>query len=221
MMAGLWKWLECGERSRGFQPQAGPFYPTVGMSYSGGGIMTPSQDSETPTRIKDREDVALAARGDVRAFARLYGAHSARIFNLARRMTSSESAVDITQDIFLRAWEKLGTFRGESAFGTWLHRLAVNVILARRSSLRTEQSRILDEEGILDLLPGRPGRSDLTMDFERAIERLPEGAKTVFVLYDVEGYRHEEIGEILGISSGTSKAQRHRARMILRRHLTR
>jgi RNA polymerase sigma-70 factor (ECF subfamily) len=192
------------------------------MSYSGGGIMTPSQDSEvTPTRTKDREDVALAAHGDVRAFARLYGAHSARIFNLARRMTSSETAVDITQDIFLRAWEKLATFRGESAFGTWLHRLAINVILARRSTLRTEQKRFSDEEGIMDTLPARPVRSDLGMDFERAMERLPEGAKTVFVLYDVEGYQHEEIGEMLGISSGTSKAQLHRARMILRKHLTR
>jgi len=194
----------------------------VRMSYSGGGIMTPSQDSEvTPSRTKDREDVALAARGDVRAFARLYGAHSARIFNLARRMTSSDSAVDITQDIFLRAWEKLGTFRGESAFGTWLHRLAINVILARRSTLRNEQRRISDEEGIMETLPARPGRSDLGLDFERAMERLPEGAKAVFVLYDVEGFQHEEIGEMLGISSGTSKAQLHRARMILRRHLTR
>ena len=194
----------------------------VRMSYSGGGIMIPSQDSEvTPSRTKDREDVALAARGDVRAFARLYGAHSARIFNLARRMTSSESAVDITQDIFLRAWEKLGTFRGESAFGTWLHRLAINVILARRSTLRNEQRRISDEEGIMETLPARPGRSDLGLDFERAMERLPEGAKAVFVLYDVEGFQHEEIGEMLGISSGTSKAQLHRARMILRRHLTR
>ena len=194
----------------------------VRMSYSGGGIMTPSQDSEvTPSRTKDREDVALAARGDVRAFARLYGAHSARIFNLARRMTSSESAVDITQDIFLRAWEKLGTFRGESAFGTWLHRLAINVILARRSTLRNEQRRISDEEGIMETLPARPGRSDLGLDFERAMERLPEGAKAVFVLYDVEGFQHEEIGEMLGISSGTSKAQLHRARMILRKHLTR
>jgi len=165
--------------------------------------------------------VALAARGDVRAFARLYGAHSARIFNLARRMTSSDSAVDITQDIFLRAWEKLGTFRGESAFGTWLHRLAINVILARRSTLRNEQRRISDEEGIMETLPARPGRSDLGLDFERAMERLPEGAKAVFVLYDVEGFQHEEIGEMLGISSGTSKAQLHRARMILRRHLTR
>ncbi len=192
------------------------------MSYSGGLTMTPGQGSEgTPAKYLDREDVALAARGDVRAFARLYAAHSARIFNLARRMTTSEAAVDITQDIFLRAWEKLGTFRGESAFGTWLHRLAVNVILARRATLRTEQGRFLDEEGILDALPARPGGSDLGMDFERAIEHLPDGAKAVFVLYDVEGYQHEEIAGILGISSGTSKAQLHRARMILRRYLTR
>lgn len=165
--------------------------------------------------------MALAAGGDVRAFERLYGAHSARIFNLARRMTTNESAVDLTQDIFLRAWEKLGTFRGESAFGTWLHRLAVNVILARRAALRTEWSRISDEEGALDSVPAKPGPADLGMDFERAIEHLPEGAKTIFVLYDVEGYQHEEIATMLGISSGTSKAQLHRARMILRRHLTR
>ena len=157
----------------------------------------------------------------MRAFARLYEAHAARIFNLARRMTTSETAVDLTQDIFLRAWEKLHTFRGESAFGTWLHRLAINVILARRSVLSTERSRFTDEEGALETVPARPGRSDLGMDFERAIEHLPDGAKTVFVLYDVEGYQHEEIATMLGISSGTSKAQLHRARMILRRYLTR
>jgi len=192
------------------------------MNYSGGGTMTPSQHSEgAPARYKDREDAALAARGDVRAFARLYGTHSGRIFNLARRMTTGEAAVDITQDIFLRAWEKLATFRGESAFGTWLHRLAVNVILARRATLRAERRRLSDEEGILDAVPGRPGGSDLGMDFERAVEHLPDGAKTVFMLYDVEGYQHGEIATMLGISSGTSKAQLHRARMILRRYLTR
>lgn len=192
------------------------------MNYSAGGTMTPSQDSGgTPSRYRDHEDVALAARGDVRAFERLYGAHSPRIFNLARRMTTNETAVDLTQDIFLRAWEKLHTFRGESAFGTWLHRLAINVILARRSALSTERSRFTDEEGALDVVPAKPGRSDLGVDFERAIEHLPQGAKTVFVLYDVEGYQHEEIATMLGISSGTSKAQLHRARMILRRYLTR
>ncbi|HZI89541.1 MAG TPA: RNA polymerase sigma factor [Candidatus Polarisedimenticolia bacterium] len=192
------------------------------MSYAAGETMTPSQDSEaTPSRYRDQEDVALAARGDVRAFARLYGTHAPRIFNLARRMTSPDTAVDLTQDIFLRAWQKLHTFRGESAFGTWLHRLAVNVILARRSALSTERSRITDDEGALDAVPAKAGRSDLGMDFERAIEHLPDGAKTVFVLYDVEGFQHEEIATMLGISSGTSKAQLHRARMILRRHLTR
>jgi len=184
--------------------------------------MIPRQDSGGPSsRHRDQQDVALSTGGDVRAFARLYEAHAARIFNLARRMTTSETAVDLTQDIFLRAWEKLHTFRGESAFGTWLHRLAINVILARRSVLSTERSRFTDEEGALETVPARPGRSDLGMDFERAIEHLPDGAKTVFVLYDVEGYQHEEIATMLGISSGTSKAQLHRARMILRRYLTR
>lgn len=184
--------------------------------------MIPRQGSEgTSSRTRDQQDVTLAAGGDVRAFERLYQGHAARIFNLARRMTTSEAAVDLTQDIFLRAWEKLHTFRGESAFGTWLHRLAINVILARRSALSTERRRFTDEEGALDEVPARPGRSDLGVDFERAIEHLPDGAKTVFVLYDVEGYQHEEIGTLLGISSGTSKAQLHRARMILRRYLTR
>ena len=192
------------------------------MTTSAGGTITPSQDSGgTPSRYRDQQDVTLAAGGDVRAFARLYESHAARIFNLARRMTTSETAVDLTQDIFLRAWEKLHTFRGESAFGTWLHRLAVNVVLARRTALSVERSRFTDEEDALEAVPAKPGRSDLGMDFERAIERLPQGAKTVFVLYDVEGYPHEEIASMLGISSGTSKAQLHRARMILRRYLTR
>src|SRR6266478_1684876 len=192
------------------------------MNYSGGGTMTPSQHSEgAPARYKDREDAALAARGDVRAFARLYGTHSGRIFNLARRMTTGEAAVDITQDIFLRAWEKLATFRGESAFGTWLHRLAVNVILARRATLGTERSRYADSADILDGVAGRPPAPEVSMDFEEAIGRLPDGARQVFVLHDIEGYRHEEIADMLGIVAGTSKSQLHHARMALRRQLER
>jgi len=166
-------------------------------------------------------EAALAASGDARAFERLYRTHVGRIHALVRRMLNDEDADEITQDVFVRAWQKLATYRGEAAFGTWLHRLAVNVILARRASLRTEKSRISDDEGALDLVPARTGRSDLGVDFERAIEHLPDGARTVFVLYDVEGYQHEEIATMLGISSGTSKAQLHRARMILRRYLTR
>jgi RNA polymerase sigma-70 factor (ECF subfamily) len=132
-----------------------------------------------------------------------------------------EEANEITQDVFVRAWEKVGTFRAEAAFGTWLYRLAVNVILARRSKLATHRARYLSEEEALESVPTKPAMSDLGMDFENAIGRLPEGARQIFVLHDVEGYKHEEIASMLGVTSGTSKAQLHRARMMLRRTLSR
>jgi RNA polymerase sigma-70 factor, ECF subfamily len=183
----------------------------------GAGVATLLQDA-VPTDL-DRDDVTLAAQGDVRAFERLYRSHVARIHSLARRMLGDGLAGEAAQDVFVRAWQKLASFRGEAAFGTWLYRLAINVMLARRTSLAVERGRFRDEDGILESLPGRPGGSDARMDFEVALERLPSGARTVFVLYDVEGYRHDEIASMLGISTGTSKAQLHRARMILRRHL--
>ena len=191
------------------------------MEHGGGAVVTPSEDSEAIPGMKDRNDAALAARGDVRAYERLYRGHAARIFNLARRMASPDLAPDLTQDIFVRAWEKLGTFRGDAAFGTWLHRLAINVILTRRAAAATERGRIRYEEGLLESIPakGSGPRADLSVDFERALERLPDGARTIFVLYDVEGFKHDEIAEMLEISVGTSKAQLHRARMLLRRHL--
>ncbi len=169
----------------------------------------------------DRADVSRAQEGDTRAFERLYRAHAARVLGLARRMIGPELAGELTQDVFVRAWEKLHTFRGEAAFGTWLHRVAVNVILHRRSVLRTERGRLDDAEDALDLVPSRPATADFGMDFENAIAKLPNGARTVFILHDVEGFKHEEIGELLGVTSGTSKAQLHRARMILRQHLCR
>ena len=122
---------------------------------------------------------------------------------------------------FVRAWQKLGTFRGEAAFGTWLHRLAVNVILARRETLGTRRKRYIEGDAVLEVLPARKAGPELTIDFESAMERLPDGAREVFVLHDVEGYRHEEIGEMLGLATGTSKSQLHRARLALRRHLER
>jgi len=167
------------------------------------------------------DDVALAASGDCRAFERLYRAHAARVHTLARRMMGAEHADDLTQDIFVRAWERLGSFRGESAFGTWLHRVAVNVILNRRASRPGERGRVGDPEPVLAALPARRGGADLVLDFEDAVARLPEGARTVFVLHDVEGYRHEEIAGLLGVTAGTSKAQLHRARLLLRRSLDR
>jgi RNA polymerase sigma-70 factor (ECF subfamily) len=169
----------------------------------------------------ERADVARAQGGDTRAYERLYRTHLARILGLVRRMMGTDHAHEVTQDVFVRAWEKIGTFRGEAAFGTWLHRVAVSVVLHRRNALRIERGRIKDDEDALDDAPARPSMADLGMDFERAIQKLPAGARTVFVLHDVEGFKHEEIAEILGVTSGTTKAQLHRARMILRQHLDR
>lgn len=183
----------------------------------------PSLSDELTTVRRDAEtaDVALAASGDAHAFERLYRSHTARVHSLARRMIGPGDADEATQDVFVRVWQKLGTFRGESAFGTWLHRLAVNVLLARRTSLGVARGRFDDREDAVAQLPGRRASVELSMDFETAIQRLPHGARKVFVLHDVEGFKHEEIGEMLSIAVGTSKAQLHRARMMLRKHLTR
>lgn len=167
----------------------------------------------------DLQDAALAAAGDSHAFERLYRAHAARIHGLVRRMLGADEATEVTQDVFVRAWQKLGTFRGEAAFGTWLHRVAVNLVLTRRAEFGTRRSRFIAEEQVLESLPARPGARDFGLDFEAAIARLPEGARHVFVLHDVEGYRHEEIAGLLGVTPGTTKAQLHRARMLLRSHL--
>ena len=136
-------------------------------------------------------------------------------------MISPDAADEVTQDVFVRAWEKLHTFRGESAFGTWLHRLAINVILGRRANLGIQRERYQECDEVFETVSAKPVTPELGMDFETAIGRLPKGARQVFVLHDVEGFKHEEIAGNLGISVGTSKAQLHRARMMLRRHLTR
>ncbi len=164
-------------------------------------------------------DAAAAAAGDTRAFERLYEAHVARIHSLVRRMMDADVADDVTQDVFIRAWSKLGSFRGESAFGTWLHRLAINVILARRKQLGRQRERYAAGDEAVERRAAGPETPGLAMDFEAAIGRLPKRAKEVFVLHDVEGYKHHEIAEMLEISDGTSKSQLHRARMFLRRYL--
>ena len=164
-------------------------------------------------------DTELAATGDGRAFERLYRTHVARIHSLVRRMLDADEADDLTQDIFVRAWQKLSTFRGESAFGTWLHRLAVNVVLARRRTIGMERGRYHADENVLDETAGRAESPGMSVDFEEALARLPDGARQVFVLHDVAGYRHEEIARMLGVVPGTSKSQLHHARMALRRYL--
>ena len=167
-------------------------------------------------------DVALAAAGDRVAFERLYRANVNRVFSICARMVSDRvAAEELTQDVFVRAWEKIGQFRGESAFTTWLHRLAVNVVLNSRKGESRRKSRTDQDDDRIDTLPGRAGIPGLRMDLENAIATLPAGAKRVFILHDVEGYKHEEIATMLGVTSGGSKAQLHRARMLLREALNR
>src|SRR4051794_39812319 len=181
-----------------------------------------------PTSYAGDPDVALAAAGDRHAFERLYRQHVNRVFSLCARMVDDRTrAEELTQDVFVRAWEKLHLFRGESAFGTWLHRLTVNLVLNARKSEGRQRTRFEEqdeESGGIDALPGVVGMplapGDL-LDLERAIEKLPPGARRVFVLHDVEGYKHEEIAEMLGVTSGATKAQLHRARLLLREALNR
>ena len=174
---------------------------------------------ESVAAAEARSDVARAAAGDARAFEAVYRTHLPRVHSLVRRMTAGRDADELTQDVFVRLWQKLGTFRGDSSFTTWLHRLAVNVVIERFRTEQVRRGRMIDGEDIFELLPGPAQTRDLGMDFEAALEKLPDGAREIFVLHDVEGYKHHEIATLLEISAGTSKAQLHRARMMLRKHL--
>ena len=142
-------------------------------------------------------------------------------------VSDRERAEELTQDVFVRAWEKLRLFRGESSFATWLHRLTVNVVLNARKTEGRNRSRFEendDDAGGMDARPGVIGSplapGDL-LDLEEAITTLPPGARRVFILHDVEGFKHEEIAEMLGVTSGATKAQLHRARLLLREALNR
>jgi RNA polymerase sigma-70 factor (ECF subfamily) len=169
----------------------------------------------------DVDDVRRAAAGDSAAFERLYRAHVARIFSLAGRMIGPEDAEDATQEVFIRAWEKLGSFRGDAGFGTWLHRLAINHLLSRRAARSRRQDREQERPAAIEGASGQRVEVDLQLDFEAAIAELPDGAREVFVLHDIEGFKHREIAEQLGVTEGTTKAQLHRARMTLRQYLDR
>jgi RNA polymerase sigma-70 factor (ECF subfamily) len=176
-------------------------------------------------RDNPSDDATLAAGGDRRAFERLYRANVGRVFSLCTRMTGSrDRGEELTQDVFVRAWEKLPQFRGDSLFSTWLHRLAVNVILNARKSdgrHRDRQSEDNTDDGMDVFAAPRQASPGDRMDLEKAIASLPPGARRVFVLHDVQGFKHEEIAEQLGVTAGGSKAQLHRARMLLRERLTR
>ena len=169
----------------------------------------------------------MAQAGNAAAFERLYRLHNRRVYSLCLRMVGNTAeAEDLTQEAFLQLFRKIATFRGESAFSTWLHRLAVNVVLMRlRKKSATESS--LDEMTEPDGESGGPrrdfGMADLRLsgsidrvNLQRAVDHLPPGYKAVFVLHDVQGYEHNEIAEIMDCSIGNSKSQLHKARMRLR-----
>jgi RNA polymerase sigma-70 factor, ECF subfamily len=169
------------------------------------------------------ETVRRAQAGDEASFETIYREHAGRVYALCLRLTANAAdAQERVQDVFVRAWERLGSFRGESAFGSWLHRLVVNVVLAERRGARRREQRVLAVEDPSALeRPSGDGLAGLSVDLERAIAALPAGAREVFVLYDVEGYSHQEIAAAAGIAEGTSKAQLFRARRLLREMLER
>jgi len=171
--------------------------------------------------------MALADRcrnGDPTAFEELYRAHSPRLFGLASRMVGRTDAEDLLQEIFLTAHRKLGLYKGESSLGTWLFRMATNLCLDFLRSRANRSAQVTDSFDAEDATLPSGGRGPILgvvdrLDLERAVAELPDGCREVFVLYDVEGFEHREVGAMLGISDGTSKSQLHKARRRLRESL--
>jgi RNA polymerase sigma-70 factor, ECF subfamily len=165
----------------------------------------------------EEDFVRCAQQGDRSAFERLYRAHVGRVYAICLRMSGEcGQAEDLTQEVFIRTWKKLGSYQYKSSFSSWLYRLAINVILSsRRQSGRHSMSQLGEEEIALTETAGNVNPASV-IDLERAIAALPPGARTVLVLHDIEGYGHDEIAELTQTAPGTTKAQLHRARKILR-----
>ena len=185
--------------------------------------IVPAEQARAPSSEGDGSLVRRVQGGDARAFEELYRTHVDRVYALCLRMSADrERAERLTQDTFVRCWEKLGTFRGESRFSSWLYRMAVNVVL---NDQRSRSRRHLRLESTGDL--GSYGRAvaegvtEETIDVERALAGLPEAARTALVLYGIEGYKYREIAEMTGLAEGTVKAQIHRARRLLEEALGR
>jgi RNA polymerase sigma-70 factor (ECF subfamily) len=181
----------------------------------------PAIDDEKTAAL---DSVRRAQAGDVDAFELLYREHAGRIFALCLRLKAGDStdATELMQDVFIRAWRRLETFRGDCAFSSWLHRLAVNTMLENTRGDNRRIARVLPMDDTSRLAgAARSSGIDLKMDMEDAIASLPKGARLAFVLHDVEGYQHQEIAEQLSVSVGTVKAQLHRARRLLRERLER
>jgi RNA polymerase sigma-70 factor, ECF subfamily len=199
---------------------------TARRSVPGGGrSMSAAEVESGQPQQSDVELARAAGAGDTSAFEQIYRRHFRRVYALCFRMLGNPTeAEDLTQDVFTHLFNKIGSFRGESAFTTWLHRLTVNQVLMyfRRKSARPE---FTTEEGETPVQivtgTGNPNRMPIVdrIALERAISQLPRGYRTVFVLHDVEGHDHDEIAQMLGVSEGTSKSQLHKARLKLRQLL--
>ena len=166
--------------------------------------------------------VARCQAGDVEAFGTLYRIHAPRIYALASRMAGSpDEGEDLLQEIFLQAFRKLGSFKGEAAIGTWLYRLALNHCLDFVRSKQAKMGKVTDTlDAETSIEPAARRDTPIArIDLERAIERLPAGCREAFVLHDIEGFDHKEVGDVLGIAEGTSKSQVFKARMKLRGYL--
>lgn len=176
------------------------------------------------TAVTEDEEIDLVRRArdrDARAFEQLYRRQVPRIHAVCLRLTADpRRAEESTQTAFIQAWQKLSSFRGESSFGSWLHRLAVTTVLMDFRSARRREARVLpvdDPTALETAPPARP--AGLRLDLEQAIAALPTQARTVFVLHDIEGYTHEEIAQLMELQTGTTKAQLHRARQLLQEAL--
>jgi RNA polymerase sigma-70 factor (ECF subfamily) len=178
-------------------------------------------DPIAPETVDDRVLIARVQAGDASAERELYDAHVDRVYRLVYRLAGDpDQAQDYAQEAFIRAFERLGDFRGEAALGTWICAIAVSVALNGLRKIKRLRAREADLDGAIGLSsPRREAEPDLKTRLAEAIEDLPEGYRAVFVMHDVEGYTHEEIGQVLGVQPGTSKAQLSRARAKLRRTL--
>jgi RNA polymerase sigma-70 factor (ECF subfamily) len=168
--------------------------------------------------------VARARGGDLSAFEGVYRMHSAQVLGVCMRMAGDRrEAEELAQDAWVRAWERLGSFRGDATFGTWMHRLTVNLLLDRRRSDARWKKRLvsMEDEGPVERHAAVTAPAGARLDLERALRTLPDGARTVFLLHEVDGYKHREIAERLGVAVGTVKAQLHRARKLLQEALER
>ena len=186
--------------------------------------MTDARQSKD-AKLTEAEAIDRAKQGDAEAFEVLYNLHKRRVYSLCLRMTTNTAeAEDLTQEAFLQLFRKIGTFRGESAFSTWLHRMAVNVVLMRLRKKGLPIVPLDDTVEMEDEAPKKELGADDTrltgsidrLELQRSVEALPPGYRSIFVLHDVEGYEHNEIAEMVGCSIGNSKSQLHKARMKLR-----